>query len=855
RRAAAPLRMPELRASAAAVDETAEWQPEAIGEPIGDYPWIAQVTTCDLDGDGLVDVLACDCRKGEVVWLRQTQRGKFKEIVLASGIPAPVHVTPVKGGIYGSGHTDLIVSSMGEVFPDNDRIGAIYILENDGHEHFKKHLIADHIARVTDVEVGDLAGNGRKDLAVGCFGYDQGEILWMENEGNWKFKSHPLLDLSGTINVCIADFCGHHANDIAAVVSQQWEEIYLFQNDGRGHFTPKILWGSTNQDYGSSGISACDLNEDGRPDILYTNGDGFGPAAVAGPRPWHGVQWLENLGNGQFAYHRVANLPGAYSPVGVDLDGSGAMGILVVSAFANGAAEVPRNPSLVWYRNDGHEHFTPHILARTPKDQITVAVGDLDGTGRPVIVTGGFYVYPPYDHMGRITLWRRRSGMAAGALPARRDLAGRPAALTARIDRLEGRIRAGSGGIAALGELSRLYHANGLYLKAARCYETLIEEDAGNPRWYYRYAMILSGFGRLNDALPLFRRSAELAPKYVPAWIRIGDALLKLNRPEAATAAYGKALARDPDNPYALFGLARLDVAAGRWEDARAKLEICVKRSDWRVGYDLLPTVYEQLGQAARAAEIRGRMKASGAYQDMADPWMNELVADCYDAYRVAVAAGESDARGDPDNAIILMQRALSLAPGDPMQHFQLARYYSETHRLEEAAREYERCTELKPSFADAWVGWAGMLHLEGDDVSAERVLIRGLGNAPDAPGLHLEYGRLLTELGRLPEAMAQYEESVRLHPPEEAAPYIALGQCCFQLGRLDEGLAWLRRALAVEPDQPVALSALATYEIRAGDEATARVWVRRARRQPRIPAAQMRAITAAFESRFGSAP
>jgi hypothetical protein len=52
-------------------------------------------------------------------------------------------------------------------------------------------------------------------------------------------------------------------------------------------------------------------------------------------------------------------------------------------------------------------HFEPQILAHGPKDQITLAAGDFDGNGNPVLVTGGFYIYPPYDSMGRVTLWRK----------------------------------------------------------------------------------------------------------------------------------------------------------------------------------------------------------------------------------------------------------------------------------------------------------------------------------------------------------------------------------------------------------------------------------------------------------------
>jgi hypothetical protein len=394
---------PEIKIKPAALVDATYLTPTSIGNPVTGHPWIAHVNAVDLDRDGLMDVIACEAQEGKVIWLRQVTRGHFEEIVLADHLPAPVHAEVAD--MNGTGHHDILVSCMSAVFPNNDKIGSIVILENDGQQHFTPHVILENVARVTDVRAADFNGDGRLDLIVAQFGYDQGEIRLMERVGRWEFKSRILLNLPGTINVLAADFNGDGKLDIAAVVSQQYEEIFLFENKGSGNFSKKIIWGSTNEDYASSNISLCDLNRDGRPDILYTNGDGFGPSPLPGPRPWHGVQWLENIGNGNFRFHRIGDQPGSYSPVAVDLDGDGHTDVVAVSTF--NSWDKPGAVSMVWYKNDGRMNFTPHILAYEPIQLLTVTAADFDGTGRQALVTGAFFFTPPYDRMSRITLWRR----------------------------------------------------------------------------------------------------------------------------------------------------------------------------------------------------------------------------------------------------------------------------------------------------------------------------------------------------------------------------------------------------------------------------------------------------------------
>ena len=120
-----------------------------------------------------------------------------------------------------------------------------------------------------------------------------------------------------------------------------------------------MIYGSTNEDFGSSGIDLVDMDQDGDLDVLYTNGDAFDYMPPR-PRPWHGLQWLENVGNGEYAFHRIANFPGASVARAADFDGDGDLDVIVSSAY--NLWERQDAHSLAWLENTGDLQFTSASL-------------------------------------------------------------------------------------------------------------------------------------------------------------------------------------------------------------------------------------------------------------------------------------------------------------------------------------------------------------------------------------------------------------------------------------------------------------------------------------------------------------
>jgi len=378
-----------------------------LGNPAGDDwrdpPFLGHVQFTDLDKNGRPDVLVCDTGKSVVTWIHY-RNGVWKEDTLAT-VGNPAH-TQVLAGKH-DGDLDIVVGCLGTLRPIDDLVGSVVLLSNQGAARFAPVTILDHVSRVADVEPGDFDGDGDTDFVVAAYGaINQGEVGWLENNSDKKYDYHPIVKKAGAINVLPSDLNGDGYLDFVALFAQEHEEISAFINDGKGGFQERRLFKAATPAFGSSGIQLVDLDRDGDVDILYTNGDNLDVPTII-PRPYHGVQWLENKGDFNFVWHDLYRCYGAYCAVAGDLNNDGQLDIVVTTLFNDW--NDPKRASLLWLENDGQQRFTPHSIATQPTHLISAAVGDMDGDGRLDIVTCGMYGFPPFDRMGRVTLWKNRA--------------------------------------------------------------------------------------------------------------------------------------------------------------------------------------------------------------------------------------------------------------------------------------------------------------------------------------------------------------------------------------------------------------------------------------------------------------
>ena len=270
--------------------------------------------------------------------------------------------------------------------------------------------------------------------------------------------------------------------------------------------------------------------------------------------------------------------------------------------------------------------------------------------------------------------------------------------------------RSGRDPVSSLVELSQMYHANGYLAEATECYAGLLRLDPQNPKWADLQAAIFGGVGRLDEAVALLRFVVAKAPDQIAARVRLGDALVKLNRLDQGAETYRGVLARDPRNVYGLLGLARCDEASERWQEAEENLQKALQcEPNFGVAWARLATVAERLDQPDLERLALTHSKKNSRFHDISDPWLDGLMEDCYDTYKLRVASAvEHEARHD-EWAIHLLERALRIAPDDAPAHRELGRILLyqrnfDGSRLHLEKRQRWRPTILRIGFA--WVCW-----------------------------------------------------------------------------------------------------------------------------------------------------
>ena len=330
----------------------------------GNYP--SGEVIADFNGDGKQDLAVANSGSNTVSVLLGNGDGTVQPRIDYATGANPIALLAVD--LNGDGKIDLIAANAGG--------NTVSVLLGKGDGSFGPHADFGTGSYPQWIAAADFNADGKLDIAVANNGSNTVSILFGRGDGT--FQPHVDYPTSfNTFSVTAADFNGDGKPDLAVGFpgdpfnqSTTPGGIDILVNQGNGAFAPAVVYPSAGI---TLGVLAADLNHDGKPDLVATNGgqtcrvlpDG---TVVCSTDKSIGVL----LGNGNGTFQAPTSYPAAVGPNAIafgDLNNDGELDAIT----ANASDTV----SVFWGNGDGT--FRPRVDYVAGKSPSGVAVGDFSG--------------------------------------------------------------------------------------------------------------------------------------------------------------------------------------------------------------------------------------------------------------------------------------------------------------------------------------------------------------------------------------------------------------------------------------------------------------------------------------------
>lgn len=304
----------------------------------------------------------------------------------------------------------------------------------------------------------------------------------------------------------------------------------------------------------------------------------------------------------------------------------------------------------------------------------------------------------------------------------------------------------------------------------------------GHPQARLVEARALRRMGKGRAARAILGDLAATQPRAALVFLELGQVCRELGEPVQAEAAFRRAGDLRPDLCAAWSGLAAAlrDQGTGRTREAEAgQADLAAVRAATRDPDLVKAALALGEGHFEAAQKLLHDFLRRDPENAAAIRMMGEL------AWRI----------GRLDDAVALLERAISLAPGFEAARDLLARVLGQANRLPEALAQADELIARNPLSPAHAMLKASFLVRTGEQHGAKAIYEALLERREDQPRIWMNLGHVCKTIGRRDDAIAAYRRAGRLAP--------SLGEAWWSLANLKtvrlgaEDLAAMRAALA----------------------------------------------------------
>lgn len=320
--------------------------------------------------------------------------------------------------------------------------------------------------------------------------------------------------------------------------------------------------------------------------------------------------------------------------------------------------------------------------------------------------------------------------------------------------------------------------------------------------------------------------------------IDIASDLTQKGKYEAAIAQWRKAMAMEPDDPGAHYGLGQTMFLAGKVDDGIAQFREALRLDPHSAeAHNGLGTALGQAGNASESIEqfhlaLEDRPGYAEAHNNLGTALLGEhSISEAEKEFKAAIednpdfAEAHNNlgsvyaAKGKTDEAMAEYRKAIAINPGHAPAYNNLGLALAAKGELDQAIAEFRKAVELEPARAEGESNLGRALMAKGSVGEAIPHLQKALDLGPETAEFHTNLGIAMAKGGRLAEAIPHFERALALSPDALDARYY-LGKALVMSGHGTEGLAYWKQALSKDPDNLQVLNDFAWVLATSSDSA-----------------------------------
>ena len=347
-------------------------------------------------------------------------------------------------------------------------------------------------------------------------------------------------------------------------------------------------------------------------------------------------------------------------------------------------------------------------------------------------------------------------------------------------------------------------HKAGKVQEADHYYTAILKADPKHPDANHNMGVLAVGVGKVETALPFFKKALELNPNVDQFWLSYIDALIKLDRMADAKA---------------VFDQAKSNGAKGdKFDQIDEKLKsIAVKNLNVQD-----PPSDQQ--QALINLYTQGRYQQA---LEQASQLLNEF-PNSINLYNIIGAANQNS--GKLDEAIEAYTKALSINPDYADAYNNMGNALQDQGKLEEAIEAYTKALSIKPDYAEAYNNVGNALKDLGRVDEATEAFNKALTIKPNYADAYNNMGIALQEQGKLEEAIEAFTKATSIKS-NNAEAYYNMGIALKEQGKLDKAVEAYTKALSIKPDYAEVCNNMGQAHLEAANFEQAKIYFEEALR------------------------